>query len=702
MSENLENSLSSKFTIDSSDKARMVEKAIHRAKSNHYKQIEVFHQGDYFFAGHQWSEEDEEYLRSKNRPIVTFNRILNVLLVVLGAEMAHRQDPLVIARNPTLPGQRELAETTTTYLRWMLDRCEGDDERSVAFFDLIRRGVGWLELSMAYDEDPDGELLIRRVDGLEMWVDPASHEPNYRDSRWRAHRKWMPAEEIVMLFGEEYLDKLSSAEFDPDEEPEEVVNVSPIGYAPGNAMRRAAGKHAGPYLVTHFQWWEWEEYYRTVDPDTIDATNPDKAKIISVPKGKWDRFAKMANAKGIQDPQRVSAYKKCFYQTFVAGDVELRTDKLRVPDFTFLPMTGLWDDKNHLYFGLVKPMKDPQEWANKFFSQTMDIMNRSRKNALLLRSGNVEDIRKFEDQINGAGATAEAQDITEAGVRELNSPQMPGGLQYLLESAVKAIPDMVGVNVELLGASEGDQPGITTQYRQNQGLMVLAPFFNAERRLRMKEHRLEIEYGRLYVADGRIVQLNPKDGPIALPMFRQQMAVDYDLILDENPHNPNLKLAMWMEMQPMLQVAIKGGLFALVAKIFDYAPYPSVIIEEAKKELMRLQQQKDQNPFAQQKGRGVPPNPMLDQAKIAKLQSASQVDMARARAIEAATRLKGISTGADIAGKAHQISQDRRRHMLDLARHHQDMRHNEQAHAMDLLSGAIDASNAANQPQGDA
>lgn len=668
----------------------MVGKAIQSAKTTHNKQMEVFHEGDNFFAGHQWSEEDEEYLRSKQRPIVTFNRILKILMVVLGVEISHRQEPMVVARNPDAPGQRNLAELTTTYLRWMLDRCDGDEERSWAFFDLIRRGIGWLELSLAYDDNPDGDLLLRRVDGREMWVDPAAKEANFRDARWICHRRFMPAEEIVMLFGKDALDELTMADFDPDDEPEEIVNVSPIGYAPGNSVRFPATKRQGPYLVNKFQWWEWKEYYRTIDPDTFDPNNPDKAQLRMVPKDKWDRFAKYADVKGMQDPKRVSAWKKCFYQAYVSGDVELRKTELRVPDFTFLPMTGLWDDKKRIWFGLVKPMVHPQEWANKFFSQTMDIMNRSRKNALLVENGAVDDVRRFEESINGPGAIAQVNSADPAKIRELNSPQMPGGLQYLLESAKAAIADVSGVNVELLGASEGDQPGVTTQYRQTQGLMVLAPFFNAERRLRMKEHRLEIEYGRIYIADGRIMQLSPLDGPVALPLFRQQMAVDYDLILDENPRNPNMKMAMWTEMTPILQIAIKAGLFGLIAKIFDYAPYPSSIIEEVKKELLQLQQQKMQNPMANQKGRGAPPNPMLDQAKIAKLSSAREVDLARARAIDAATKLKSFNTGVGAAKDIHEMGMDNKRHTLEHVQHHQTLRHNAQKQALDQLGSLFD------------
>ncbi len=677
-----------RYTLDPTNKPKMVTDAVRGAKSLRGRWLKNAHEGDNFFAGHQWNEEDEEYLRSQGRPAVTFNRILKTLMLVVGVEINHRQDPLAIARNPYMPGQKELAELTTTYMRWVLDNCEGDEERTMAFLDLLKRGMGWEELSLAYDVNPDGEILLTRVDGLEMWWDPAAKSQNLKDARWVARRRFMPYEEIVMLFGEDKAaDVRDAADQDPDEEPELVVNVSPIGYAPGNSKQFPSGKHPGPYIVSQFQWWQWEKYYRALDPETIDPNNPEAAKIVNIPADQWARFQKLSAAHGHPNPIGHTAQRRAYWQTFTSGDVELDSMKLPVNDFTLMCMTGLRDEKNHVFFGMVRPMKDPQEWANKFFSQTMDLLNRSRKNALLLRKGAADDVRKFEKDINSSGAVALMNDTSEAAVRELTSTQMPAALPYLLEHSLAAIPDVSGINVELLGQSQGDQPGITTQYRQTQGLTVMAPFFNAERRLRLKESRLLIEYGRRYIADGRLMILGGSATAPAIPLFREQIATDYNLVLDENPRNPNMKMAMWTELIPVLQIAIKAGLFGLIAKIFDYAPYPESIITEIQKELQSLEQQKQQNPMGAGGGKH---NPMLDMAKMAKLQSASQVDLARARALDAASKLKGFELGVDTAKTIADMHRAHREHTGNMHQRGQRMRHDEQSHYLDQLGSALE------------
>lgn len=692
----------SRFTLNSKDPAKMVRKAIKNAKGIRNKWLKVANSGDDFFAGHQWAEEDMEILRSQGRTTITFNRVMKTIMLISGVEINHRQDPLAIPRNPTLPGQKELASLTTTYLRWVLDECEGDEERTQAFIHLLCRGMGWVELSLAYDQNPDGVIWLKRVDGKECWWDTAAKEQNLNDARWVAHRRFMPYEEIMMLYGAEKADELTSDDHDPDEEPELWENVSPIGYAPGNGPARPEAKHEGPFLVTKFQWWEWEDYYRTVDPESVDPQKPDSGKIIEIPAKKWKQFEKYAAAKGKPNPVGYKNWKRRYKQTVTSGDVELDTIDLPVPDFTLMCMTGLYDAKNHIWFGAVKVMEDPQQWSNKCLSTTQDILSRSRKNLLLVEKNAVEDPRKFERDVNSTGGIVIANRLD--GIKEMTSTQLPPTLPLLLQQSVSAIPDVSGVNVELLGQSEGDQPGVTTQYRQTQGLTVLGPFFNAERRHRIKESKLLIEYGRIFIADGRLMRLGSAEDAPAIPLFRDKMASDYDLILDENPRNPNMKMAMWTELIPVLQIAIKAGLFGLIAKIFEYSPYPTSIVKEIQKELMGLEQQKQQNPFANQKGgKGAPPNPMLDMAKIEKYKTASMVDLARARALDAAAKLKGATVGMDLAERISKAHRDTAEHAQSMAHKHQTARNEHEGHIVDqfdqILTSLTRNSGQETQPQ---
>lgn len=693
------------YTLDSSNIPQMVTQAIKSSSGTYNKWCKDAQVGDFFFAGHQWEPEDEAYLRDQHRPIVTFNRVAKTLMLVMGTEINHRQEPLIRARNPRAPGANRLAEVTTTVVRWILDQCEGDEERTTAFFDLIRRGMGWVEFFMDYDTDPDGLFMIRRFDGLEARWDSSAKEPNLRDARWRARRRFMPREDIERFFGKDKIKDLESQKYDYDSQGEVVENVSPIPYGPNpDGGSKNFGEYNqpgryGPYLVTQFQWWEWDEYFRTPDPQ-----NPDK--LISVAKDRFKHVERLAAAEGRPNPVKTTHWRKKYRQTNVSGECELETIDLPVADFTLQAMTGLWDAKNRVWFGLTRLMKDPQEYTNKFFSQTMDVFNRGRKNALIVAPDAVDDPRKFEREINSPGAIAVGNPEK---IKELTNSSLPNTLPYLLELSEKAITDVPGINTEVLGASEGDQPGVTMRQRQTQGLTVLAPFFNNERRYRMTETRLCVEYGRIYVADGRLIRLNGPEGLVPQPpqgggdgqtapanpaqegpvmlLFRDELSREYDIILDENPRNPNTKWEVWQQFMPFMQVALKLGMFKLLAKMMDYSPFPATIAEDVKHEFEQAAQAKMQNPNAftppGKGGQKAQPNPQLDQAKIQKLQTGSMVDVARAKALEAASKLKALAVGVDV----HVASEKMKR---DTASHHQQTRHAEEMHNVKRQGELVD------------
>ena len=663
---------------DEKDRARMVNAALKKSRGAYGAWTKVAREADDFAAGHQWNDEDRAFLENQDRPVITFNRVTRMLMLIGGIEIQQRQEALVEPYNPSLPGVKEAADITTSMVRWALDQCDGDDERTSVFLDMISRGMGWGEFFMDYDTDPNGLMSFRRFDGFEARWDGASREPNLRDSRWRARRRWMSYDDLVRYWGEKKAEEARAykSEGGHDEEPEVVENVSPIPYEPGSETS-GPGEHAGPYLVTQFQWWEWDTYYRTIDPQ-----DPTGNKIITIPRDRFSLIEKAAEAEGKPPPPKVEQSLKRFRQTWVVGDLELETHDLDVNEFTLLPMTGLWDNKKRTFFGLVRLMKDPQEWANKFFSQTLEIFNRSRKNALIVAPDAVQDPEKFEEQINSPGAIAVGDPNK---IKDLGSPQLPSALPYLLDYAVKSIGDAPGINLELLGQGAAQSPGITTRYRQNQGLTILGLFFNAERRHRMTETRLFIEYGRKYVADGRLIRLSGMGSVQAIPLFRQQLSRDYSIVLEQSASNPNMKMEVWTEFMPFLQIALKMGMFGVIAQILDYAPFPASIIEEIKKEMMALEQERQANPDQARggrRGRGAA-NPTLDAMKAQKLQAATQLDIARARALDAATRLKGFAVGFD--------AMERSRRMREGSEDHQQrIRHREQSHILDLHGAGLD------------
>jgi hypothetical protein len=59
--------------------------------------------------------------------------------------------------------------------------------------------------------------------------------------------------------------------------------------------------------------------------------------------------------------------------------------------FSFQAMTGKRDRNKNTFYGLVRAMKDPARWSNKWMSQTMHIMNTTSKGGIAAERGGFFD-----------------------------------------------------------------------------------------------------------------------------------------------------------------------------------------------------------------------------------------------------------------------------------------------------------------------
>jgi hypothetical protein len=531
-----------------------------------------------FFAGVQWSEDDSAILREQNRPVVTFNRIARTINAVAGLELQNRQEVRFLPRTLDDSGVTELL---TGAAKWARDNCDAEDEESEAFQDALICGVGWTETRIDYEQDPEGMIITERVDTFEMLPDCNSKKRNFDDAKHVSRIKELPKKEyqdLLKKFGIKD-DGMAPGVFwnDTEGEPHDAQNA----YRYENDYSDRTSKPS-TYSVVQYQWYESEDVYQVEDLDG-KVTKLDKARYK-----KLKPMIEMHNLRAVKQPQRK------YYQAWVCGNRLLNKEESPCQKgFTFRGITGLRDRNRNVWTGIVELMKDPQRWANKWLSQIQYIINTNAKGGLLAESDAFKNPRQAEDQ------WAESNSITwlnPGGLQKVTQKQpanYPEGLDRLLQYALQSINDVPGVNLELMGMANRDQAAVLEESRKQSGVTILAPFFDALRRYRKEQGRVLAYFIKEYIADGRLVRIAGQDGAQYVPLLKDSLTFEYDVIVDDAPSSPNMKERVFGVLNQIIPMALQAGI-PIPPDVLDFAPIPEALAQKWKQAINKPNPQADQ------------------------------------------------------------------------------------------------------------
>jgi hypothetical protein len=586
-----------------------------------------------FTSGDQLDETDKAKLREMNRPIIIMNRIEPVIDSVAGSEVANRQEVQYL---PRTQGEVQVNEVLTSAAKWFRDQCDAEDEESDAFRDTVVCGMGWTETRLDYEDEPEGAPKIERVDPLEMVWDSSAKKRNLADMRRLFHiRRDIPIEEARALCpGADFEDGDYNASWvdlddvearSPHENNNRFYNKENINGLDGSGDRTVT--------MVRAQWWERVPVYLVVDP-----TNPDN--ILTLSNDEFRDLEAKAKIAGVQ-LQSTKSTRKVYKQAFL-GRVLLEIGDAPCKDhFSFKAITGKRDRNKNTFYGLVRAMKDPQRWANKWMSQTMHIMNTTAKGGIAAERGAF-----FDDEADGEASWAKQDAVTYLRPGALSGPNpkfiqkptspFPQSSFELMQFAISSIRDVSGVNVEILGMQNNAGQAASLDLQRKQAAMtILQPLFDSLRRYRKEQGRLLLYLIENYLSDGRLIKIVGPGSAQYVPLVRQEGVSTYDVIVDEAPISPNQKEATWSMLQQILPVVGKMLPPATWLALLKYSPLPT----SAQKDISdSIQQSQQQAPHPD-------PEAARAQAELQLLQAKGQAEIANHQAMTRA-RIDGMQAEA--------------------------------------------------------
>lgn len=636
---------------DSDELHRKILKQIKDSR-RHFAQWREDAKEDYdFYAGSQWAQEDIDVLTSQGRPPVVFNRTARTVNSVTGLEVQNRQE---VNYFPRQIGNAGKSEMLTGAAKWSRDECDAEDEESESFEDTIICGMGWTETRLDYETDPEGVILIERFDPFEGYVDPTAKKRNCDDSRYRGRIKSYTVEEFQARWPEIELPTMGRF-FESEEEERQIQDLSPGSYSPDNQDIPSSNLK----LIEVAQ----HQYYETYK---VHMVQDNQGQMIEMPEEQFNQRKSVMDAAGMKYTKQAKP-KRRYVQCFLTPDSIIEKEPCPVDDFTLHIITGLRDRNNNTWFGIVRMMKDPQRWANKWLSQIQHILNTQAKSGKLLwETGAFKNPRKAKEEWSSSDAMAELNAGGLAKVEQIQPAQYPDGIDRLLQYALSAVNDVPGVNLELMGLANRDQANVLEQSRKQAGVTILAKFFDSLRRYRKKQGRVLAEFIQQYISDGRLIRISGELGPQYIQLIRDPGMLKYDVVVDDAPTSTNMKEKTFAAVQAILPMVLQEGI-PVPPDLLDYTPLPEDLIQKWKKFI----QEKSQDPEVQQQKQIAMAGQQADvQSKQADAQSKtskSQLDQANAAKIvheiqsgsaTASLQMEQQKSSQELQLKAEQIKQE--------------------------------------------
>jgi hypothetical protein len=539
-------------------------------------------------AGKQWSDEDRQILNAQSRPDIVFNRILTMLKAVAGMEINGRHEVHYIPRHNENTAVNELL---TGAGKWLTDECDAEDEESAAFEDCLTCGLGWSEHRLDYELDRRGLYVEEKIPPREMYVDRNAKRKNLVDARRMARARKMPLADAMSIWRGKTRQQLDATwaigtEMDAtqktlEEKRKREENTTDTTY---DDMYEVT--------IVNMQWWERETFWLLADPTNNNT--------MELSQEEYTRFSAMM--KQLHMPiqfMAVEMTRRVFKEAYIGGEV-LSVGDAPLGQFKWTAITGEHDEETNTWFGLVHVMKHPQEWANKWLSQSLHILNTTAKGGIMAEKDAFDDIRDVEEK----WARPDSIMWLKRGALSGDKPKVqarpggafPQGHIQLMEFAISAIRDVTGINLELLGMKDANQPGIVEAQRKQAGMTVLATVFDSLRRFRKLGGRIRLHIIQNYLSDGRLIRIVGPDGAKAIPLMKDKCTGDYDVIIDDAPTSPNQKEANWAIISSMLP-AFKDQLVSnpeLLVMIMEYSPLPAKLVDGLKQMLQKMQPQQQQ------------------------------------------------------------------------------------------------------------
>lgn len=519
-----------------------------------------------YYDGIQWTPDEAAELLARGQMPVAYNEIKPTVDWLIGTERRTRTDFKI---GPTQKAEEALkdAQNKTKLLKYIAEVNRTQFNRSTAFNEAVKAGLGWLEIGV--HADPEDEPIYDRPESWRnMLYDSLGNALDLSDSRYLFRMKWLDVDVAAAYFP------------DKDAEIKEGAQANP-----GNRG---------------FDWW-YGRRLSEVDPEGGDTSV--QARWMYYDAGAWlhnprDRIQifecwymkptteTTGQGSRTSDVVRMRMHCTVFTDTHIlwSGPSPYRHNR-----FPFVPIWCYRRARDNAPYGVIRNVRGPQDSLNKRMSKSIFVMS---TNQIVTESDAIDPQVMDEAEIREEAAAPDGMIVLAPGglkkfdLRRENDVAQ-GHLQFA-ERDRAAIREIGGVNSENLGRDTNLVSGIALRQKHEQGSLLTAEPLDNLRLARQMEGEIKVSLIEQYFTEPKVIRITGERGqhdflelntpdPDTGNVLNDVTAFKAQFIIDEQDFREDLRRAMFEQLMEMLgRIAQVDPLFArnTLDLVMEYGDMP--------------------------------------------------------------------------------------------------------------------------------
>jgi hypothetical protein len=595
-----------------------------------------------FYDGEQWDEETLATLEDRRQLPVVYNEVAPMCDWMIGTERRNKVDWKVLPRSPD---DVKLADVKTQTLKYVADVNHVAHNRSRAFADSIKVGIGWLDDGVRGDPTAD-PLYSRWEDWRVVLHDSTAFDYLGDEGRYNFKWRWVDADVACLMFPKR-AGKIKSAVEDWAHEIDSLVDEMDWQTPGSDATFAKRSGTLSPLTGTTVAVDAQRERVRLIE---CQYREPATVKFVGDGPLRGALFderdqvlTKIVAEKGYSIVDRLTM--RVHVAVFTEADMlYMGPSPYRHNKFSRTPIICYMKGRDRQPYGMVRRVRTVQQDINK---------RASKANWLINTNQLIGDENAFEDWENAREEAQDPQGVLPhrvgAKVEIRRDAEAAKGQLDMMQIGVQAI-QRNSVSNENLGRQTNATSEVAIRARQLQGSVTTTEPFDNLRHAVKAQGEKQLSLVEQFYTEEKVLRLTGGKGPIqwlrinepevqpdgSVRWLNDVTASMADFIVEEADYAGTLRQVMFDSLVQLSQRLPPEVALKLLRMAFEYSDLPNK--DEIADEIRRLTGEAD------------PEKELTPEEK----QAQEQAQAAQAEAAELQRQL-AIATLQEQQGKAREV-----------------------------------------------